>query len=101
MLIYVIVCCPQEQGAIICICILICIYIYVIVFYFVFSTVFIGVGQHLSNLITFLALCVLVYVYKFYIIQYIIQYKCVCIYILSYYTYSGTEYFDGLLYNIT
>ena len=53
MLIVMIVCCPQTQGEIICICMLICIYIYVIVFYFVFSAVFIGVGQNLTNLITF------------------------------------------------
>ena len=53
MLIYVIVCCPQVQRAIICICMLICIYIYIIVFHFVFSAVFIGVGQNLTNLIAF------------------------------------------------
>ena len=34
--------------------------------------------------------------YKFKIIQYILKYKCICICILSYYTYSGTEYSDSL-----
>ena len=53
MLMYMIVCCPQAQGAIICIYILICISIYIIVFYFVFSAVFVGVGQNLTNLIAF------------------------------------------------
>ena len=53
MIIYAIVCCPQSQGAIICICILICIYTSVIVFYFVFSAVFIEVGLNLTNVITF------------------------------------------------
>ena len=58
MIIYEIVCCPQAQGAIICVCMLICIYIYVIVFYFVFSAVFIGVGLNLTNLIAFGFMCV-------------------------------------------
>ena len=63
MLIYVIVCCAQVQGAIICICMLICIYIYVIVFYFVFSTIFIGTGQNLTNLIAFWPyVCSVVYI---------------------------------------
>ena len=63
MLINVIVCGPQVQGAIICIFMLICIYIYVIVFYFVFSAVFIGVGQNLTNLIAFwLYACSFVYI---------------------------------------
>ena len=53
MLINVIFCCPQGQGAIICICMLICIYIYVIACYFVFSAVFNGVGQNVTNLIEF------------------------------------------------
>ena len=48
-----IVCCPQAEGAIICICIVICIYISVSVFYFVFPAVFIGVGLNLTNVITF------------------------------------------------
>ena len=42
-----------SPGAIICNCMMICIYIHVIVFYFVFSAIFIGVGQNLTNLITF------------------------------------------------
>ena len=54
-----------------------------------------------NKFIYILALCVLVCVYKFEIIQYTLKYKCICICILSYYTYSGTEYLDGLLYNIT
>ena len=63
MLINAIVCCPQLQGAIICICMLICIYIYLIVFYFGFSAVFIGVGQNLTNLIEFrLYMCSFVYI---------------------------------------
>ena len=48
MLIYVIVSCPQAQGAIICIYIEICIFLNVIVFYFVFPAVFIGEGQNLT-----------------------------------------------------
>ena len=101
MLICLIVCCPQAQGAISCVCILICIYIYIIVFYFVFSAVFIGVGQSLTNLITFWLYMCSVVCNKFETIQYILKYKCICICILSYYTYSGTEYWDGLLDNIT
>ena len=34
--------------------------------------------------------------YKFRIIQYILKFKCICVCILSYYTYSGTEYLDSL-----
>ena len=49
MIIYVIVCCPQAHGAIICIYIVICMYISVIVFYFVFPAVFIGEGQNLTK----------------------------------------------------
>ena len=43
----------------------------------------------------FICLC------KFEIIQYILKYKCSCIYILAYYTYSGTEYLDSLFVNVT
>ena len=53
MLIYVIVSCPQVQGAIICVYNENCIFINVIVFYFVFSAVFIGEGQNLTNYLTF------------------------------------------------
>ena len=52
MLIYVIVCCPQAQGAILCDYNENCIFINVIV-YFVFSAVFIGEGQNLTNYFTF------------------------------------------------
>ena len=96
MIIYVIVCCPQGQGVIICVCMLICIYIYVIVFYFVFSAFFYWGRAKFNKFNYILALCVLVCVYKFGIIQYILKYKCICICILSYYTYSGTEYSDSL-----
>ena len=77
-------------------CMLICIYIYVIVFYFVFSAVFIGVGQTFKKFNWILALFVFICLYKFEIIQYILKYKCISICILSYYTYSGTEYSDSL-----
>ena len=40
----------------------------------------------ISALHMFICLC------EFEIIQYILKYKCICICILSYYTYSGTEY---------
>ena len=53
MLIYVIVCCPHVQGAIICDYNENCIFLNVIVFYFVFSAVFIGEGQNLTNYFTF------------------------------------------------
>ena len=53
MLIYVIVCCPQAQGAILCDYNENCIFINVIVFHFVFSAVFIGEGQILTNDFTF------------------------------------------------
>ena len=43
-----------------------------------------------------LALCLFICLYKFGMIQYILKYKCICICILSYYTYSGTEYSDIL-----
>ena len=43
----------------------------------------------------FICLC------KFKIIQYILKYKCTCICIISYYTYSGTEYLDSLFVNNT
>ena len=57
MFFIVIICCPQAQGAIICIC------IYLIIFYFVFSAVFIGAGLNLTNLIAFwLCVCSFVYV---------------------------------------
>ena len=58
MIIYVIVCCPQVQGTVICICIVICTYIIVIVFDFVFSAVFIGVGQNLIIFFAFWLICV-------------------------------------------
>ena len=38
---------------------------------------------------------------KFEIIQYMLKYKCICICLLSYYTYSGTEYLDSSFVNIT
>ena len=53
MLLYVIVSCPQAQGANICIQNENCIFINVIVFYFIFSAVFIGKGQNLTNYFTF------------------------------------------------
>ena len=53
MLIYVIMSCPQAQGAIICIYNENCIFISVIVFYFVFSAVFIKEGQNLTISFTF------------------------------------------------
>ena len=48
MLIYVIVSCPQAQGAIVCIHVENCIFINVIVFYCVFSAVFTREGQNLT-----------------------------------------------------
>ena len=60
MLIYVIVYCPQAQGAILCDYNENCIFINVIVFYFVFSAVIIGEGQKFNKLFHFLALCILV-----------------------------------------
>ena len=42
----------------------------------------------------------LVCIYKFGIIQYMLKYKCIYICILSYYTYSGTEYSDSLFDHI-
>ena len=48
-----------------------------------------------------LALCAFICLCKFEIIQYILTYKCICICILSYCTYSGTEYSDGLFVNNT
>ena len=101
MIIYVIVCCPQVQGVIICICILICIYTNVIVFYFCIFCCFYWGKAKFKSFLYILALYMLICVYKFEIIQYILTFKCICICILSYYTYSGTEYLDGLLYNIT
>ena len=53
MLIYVIVCCPQSQGAILCDYYENCIFPNVIVFYFVFSAVFIGEGLNLTIYFTF------------------------------------------------
>ena len=53
MLIYVIVCCPQAQGEILCAYNESCIIVNVIVFYFVFSAVFIGEGLNLTNYFTF------------------------------------------------
>ena len=53
MLIYVIVSCPQTQGAIICVHSENCIFINVIVFYFVFSAFFIVEGQNLTIFFTF------------------------------------------------
>ena len=53
MIIYVIVSCPQVQGAIIYIYIEICIFINVIVCYFVFPAVFIEEGQNLTISFTF------------------------------------------------
>ena len=101
MLIYVIISCPLPQETIIYICIYICICIYIIVFYFVFISLFIGVEQNLTNLIAFcLYVCSFV-LCKFEVIQYILKYKCICISVLSYYTYSGTEYSDSLIVNNT
>ena len=58
MKIYVIVSCPQAQGAIISIHIEICIFINVIVFYFVFPAFFIGEGQNLTvSFIFWLYIC--------------------------------------------
>ena len=48
-----------------------------------------------------LALCMFTCLCKFEIIQYILKYKCICICILSYYTYSGTEYSDSSFVNNT
>ena len=101
MIVCVIVCCPQVKGAIFCICILICIYISVIVFLFCIFSCFYWGRAKFNNCNHFLAVYMLVCVSKFEIITYIWKYKCICICILSYYTYSGTEYLDGLLYNIT
>ena len=66
MIIYVIVSCPQAQGAIICIHIEICIFVNVIVFYFVFPAVFcIGGRAKFDNFFHFMALYMLVCVNKF------------------------------------
>ena len=48
-----------------------------------------------------LALYMFICLCKFEIIQYILAYKCICIYIFSYYTYSSTEDLDSLFVNIT
>ena len=48
-----------------------------------------------------LALCMFICLCKLEIIQYILKYKCICVCILSYYTYSGTEYSESLLDNNT
>ena len=47
------------------------------------------------------ALCIFICLCKFEIIQYILKYKCICICILSYYTYSDTEYSASLFVSIT
>ena len=70
MLMYAIVSCPQDQGAIICVYIENCIFINVIVFYFVFPVFFIGEGQNLTISFTFWPY-ILVCVHKFKIIKYI------------------------------
>ena len=49
----------------------------------------------------FLALYMLISLCKYEIIQYLLKYKRICICILSYYTYSGTEYLDSLFFNNT
>ena len=95
MLIFVIVSCPQAQGTSLCMYYVICIIISVNVFYFVFSAVFIGEGQNLTKYFTFW-LYVLICLFWFQIIKYNWKFKCICICILSYYTYSGTEYSDVL-----
>ena len=76
-------------------CMLICIYIYILVFYFVFSTVLLGRSKF-NKFNCLLALCMFNCLYKFRIIQYILKFKCICVCIFSYCTYSSTEYSDSL-----
>ena len=65
MLIYVIVSCPQVQGAIVCIHSENCIFIKIIVIYFViFSCFYCGMAKF-NNFFHFLALYMLVCVNKF------------------------------------
>ena len=52
-------------------------------------------SEFILALYMFICLC------KFKIIQYMLKYKCICIFILSYYTYSGTEYSDRSFFNNT
>ena len=65
MVLYVIVSCPQGQGAIIYVHIEICIFINVIVFYFVFPAVFYWRRAKFNNFFHFLAFYMLVCVNKF------------------------------------
>ena len=55
-----------------------------------------------SNKYAFIfALYMFICLLKFENIQYILKYKCIFICILSYYTYSGTEYSDDPSVNYT
>ena len=74
-----------------------------IVFYFVFvfCICFIGDWAKFKKYAFILALYILICLLKFEIMQCILKYKCIFICILSYYTYSGTEYSDGPSVNYT
>ena len=101
MLMYAIVCCPQAQGGNnLHLYIDLNLYLYNCILFCIFSCFHWGRAKF-NKFNCILTLCVFICLYKFEIIQYILKYKCICICILSYYTYSGTEYSDSLIDNNT
>ena len=70
-------------------------YLYDCILFYIFSCFYWGRAKF-NKFDRILALCMLICLCKFKIIQYILKYKCICVCILSYYTYSGTEYLDSL-----
>ena len=70
-------------------------YLYNCILFCIFSCFYWG-REKFNKFDCILALCMFICLCKFKIIQYILKYKYICICILSYYTYSGTEYSDSL-----
>ena len=100
MLIYVIICCPCKGGNNLHLYIDLHLYLYNCILFSIFSCFYWGRAKF-NKFGWILALCIFICLCKFEIIQPILKYKCICICVLLYCTYSGTEYSDSLFVNNT
>ena len=86
---------PSAGGNNLCLYSNLPMYLYDCILFCIFNSFYWGRAKF-NKFDCILALCMFICLYKFEIIQYILKYKCICVCILSYYTYSGTEYLDSL-----
>ena len=99
MLIYVIIVVPNSRGNNLHLFIDLHFYLSNCILFCIFSC-FYWYRAKFNKFDCILALCMFICLCKFKIIQYILKYTCICICILSYYTYSVTEYSDSLFFSI-